>query len=376
LGVIPDLGRAFGGRRVLVTGHTGFKGAWLALWLNRLGARVTGYSLPPPTTPSLFELANVRGTLADHIAADVRDRQRLAEVVRSVRPDYVFHLAAQSLVRESYRDPWTTLETNAMGTASLLEAVRALDKPCAVVVVTSDKCYENREQVWGYRECDPMGGHDPYSMSKGCTELLVASWRRSFFQGEGAARVATARAGNVIGGGDWAKDRIVVDCIEALRRGVPIQVRYPQARRPWQHVLEPLSGYLTLGAALAGERGAGFAEAWNFGPDHTSVGTVRELVEDLLAEWGSGEWRDVSSATAPHEAGWLSLCCDKALYELGWRPVWSRRQAVQQTVKWCRAWVEGRTDLAALCGEQIAAYEKDRSQAAATAGGGALACRP
>ena len=346
---------AYDGRRALVTGHTGFKGAWLSLWLEHLGARVTGVALPPPTDPCLFALAKIEERI-DHHVADIRNAAVLRDVVRETRPDVVFHLAAQSLVRASYESPLETLATNVMGTAHILDAVRALDRECAVVIVTSDKCYENREWVYGYREDDPLGGRDPYSMSKGCAELVTASWRESFFASPNAVRAATARAGNVIGGGDWAKDRIMVDCIAALGDGNPVQVRNPRAARPWQHVLEPLNGYLWLGAQLMGEKGDAFCEAWNFGPSAQSVKTAGQLVEAVIAEWGDGTWEDVSDSLAPHEATLLALCCDKAWHQLEWRPVWDFTRAVSETVTWYKNWHSGTGDLAGLCIEQIEAY--------------------
>ena len=338
-------GDVYRNKRVFLTGHTGFKGSWMALWLHALGAKVTGYALPPPTTPSLFDLAGIGG-LITHIEGDIRDARRLREAVAAARPHAVFHLAAQSLVRRSYEDPIETLETNVMGTAQVLEAVRVqanAARPCAVVVVTSDKCYENQEWVHGYRESDPMGGHDPYSMSKGATELVVASWRRSFASIDRIAdhglRLASVRAGNVIGGGDWAGDRIVTDCVASLRAGVPIRLRNPRATRPWQHVLEPLSGYLDLGARLMtaepGVAGA-FAEGWNFGPPDDSVWPVSRMVEEFVRLWGHGRWEDCSDPGAPHEATLLALSTSKAFHRLGWWTTWDVRRALAATVAWFR----------------------------------------
>ena len=284
-----ELRRAYAGRRVLVTGHTGFKGAWLARWLLDLGADVTGYALAPDTSPSLYGLLDLGAHTRSHLA-DIRDLATLQRAVSEAAPDVVLHLAAQPLVRRSYAEPLRTLETNVMGTANVLEAVRATAKPCAVVVVTSDKCYENREHVFGYREDEAMGGHDPYSMSKGATELVVASWRRSFFDPARLAKhgvaVASARAGNVVGGGDWAEDRIVPDCVRALSRGEPIAVRNPRSVRPWQHVLEPLGGYLLLGAKLLGPDAAHHCEGWNFGPALDSTRTVRDVAHLLDVQAG------------------------------------------------------------------------------------------
>jgi CDP-glucose 4,6-dehydratase len=358
-------GGAFRGKRVLVTGHTGFKGSWLCLWLAELDATVTGYALVPPTTPSNFDASKVETCVARHVIGDVRDADRIAKVVCEVDPDVIFHLAAQPLVRESYRDPVTTVSTNVMGTVNVLEAVRARQKPCVVVVITSDKCYENREWFYGYRETDPMGGHDPYSMSKGAVELLVASWRRSFFAPMALDRhgisVATVRAGNVIGGGDWQQDRILVDCIRFLESGRTIEVRNPAATRPWQHVLEPLGGYLVLASRMLkapASDGVLLADAWNFGPEPSNCWPVARLVEEVIRCWGAGAWRDTSDLAAPYEAGFLALCCDKATRVLGWRPVWDVQRAVAETVAWHRAFAAG-ANVATVCRQQIAGYGAD-----------------
>jgi CDP-glucose 4,6-dehydratase len=359
------------GKRAFLTGHTGFKGSWLGLWLHQLGAEVTGYSLPPPTEPSHFELAGIRG-LVRHVEADIRDAARLRDAVAEAKPHVVFHLAAQPLVRESYRLPLDTLDTNVTGTAHVLEAVRAYAgprKPVAVIIITSDKCYENREWVYGYREDDPMGGCDPYSMSKGAAELVVSSWRKSFFPPERIAehgvRLASARAGNAIGGGDWGKDRILTDCIAALRAGEPVGVRNPLATRPWQHVLEPLSGYLFLGARLLDPvpgAAARFAEAWNFGPHAESVWPVSRLVDEVIHRWGSGGWKDLSGGNAPHEATLLALSCDKAFHRLGWRPTWGVAMAVERTVSWFKAMTTGE-DMRDVTLRQIIRYEADAAAA-------------
>lgn len=350
-------GGAYRGKRVLLTGHTGFKGSWLSQWLERLGAATTGLSIDIPTTPSLFELAGVADAL-DHRFGDVRDGESMARLVEEVRPDVVFHLAAQPLVRLSYAEPLATLATNVMGTANVLEAVRAAGRPCAVVVVTSDKCYDNDGRREGYRETDRMGGHDPYSMSKGAAELLVDSWRSSYFSEPGSpVRLASGRAGNVIGGGDWAADRIVTDCIAALGAGQPIGLRNPLATRPWQHVLEPLSGYLMLGERLLS--GAAVDEGWNFGPDPDNIRTVGELVEQLLAEWGSGGASERAEADAPKEAFALSLNIDKARERLGWRPVWDFERTVAETASWYKAWLAGGEAIRALCAGQIDRYQRD-----------------
>jgi CDP-glucose 4,6-dehydratase len=342
--VLQVLPTAFAGKSVFVTGHTGFKGAWLALWLSRLGARVTGYSLPPPTQPSTFVAAGVRDMVAQHHEGDIRDGARLKQAMAVAAPDVVFHLAAQPLVRAGYVDPRETFDVNVMGTVSVLDAVRTLARPCVVIVITSDKCYENREQVFGYRETDPMGGHDPYSASKGATELVVSSYRQSFFSAGAAdqgVRLASVRAGNVIGGGDWASDRIVADIARSLSIGQPVPVRNPRAIRPWQHVLEPLGGYLLLAARmLADPDSQALAEAWNFGPSSVEVVSVGELVDLFISAWGSGSWNDISTPGQVHEAQLLRLGIDKAVTRLGWRPRWPVRETVRRTALWYRAFYE------------------------------------
>jgi CDP-glucose 4,6-dehydratase len=358
----------FEGRSVLVTGHTGFKGAWLASWLQRLGARVSGFSLPPEEgRPALFDALDLGSRMASHIG-DLRDRAAVAAAVEAEQPEIVLHLAAQSLVRRSYRDPLGTWSTNIMGTAHLLEAVRAVPSVRTVVVVTSDKCYENREWDLAYRENDALGGHDPYSASKGAQEILASSWRRSFLDGRTpSVGLATARAGNVIGGGDWSEDRLLPDIVRALSAGEAVPIRRPTAVRPWQHVLEPLAGYLSLAMHLRTDP-TSFADAWNFGPDPSGSGTVREVVEQALDAWGSGSWTDLSSHDdGPHEAGLLRLDCSRAMTRLDWRPVLERRRAVEWTVSWYRdhAGSEG-FDATAAVHAQIAAYE----EAAAAAGAG------
>ncbi|MDO9018696.1 MAG: CDP-glucose 4,6-dehydratase [Deltaproteobacteria bacterium] len=360
-----ELTRAYAGRRVFVTGHTGFKGAWLTRWLLDLGADVTGYALAPDTSPSLFDQLGLAAHLRRHHVADVRDAARLRAAVAEAAPDVVFHLAAQPLVRRSYDEPLFTLETNVMGTAHVLEAVRAAQRPCAAVMVTSDKCYENREQLYGYREDEAMGGHDVYSMSKGASELVIASWRRSFFPpaqlaSHGVA-VASGRAGNVIGGGDQAVDRIIPDCVRALTRGVPIPVRNPDAVRPWQHVLEPLGAYLLLGARLVGVGTANperFCEGFNFGPQTEATRPVRDVVRALIAAWGGGTWDDRSDPGAVHEAKLLRLSIEKAWARLGWSPRWGFERTIAETARWYRAWHEGAPgpELDALCSAQIKQY--------------------
>lgn len=356
------------GRRVLVTGHTGFKGAWLCEWLTMLGAEVFGYALPPEEG-SLFTQLELASRI-HHQAADIRDLPTLVATVKAVRPDLVFHLAAQALVRASYADPVTTYATNVMGTVNVLEAVRLAGHPCAVIVVTSDKCYENRESGRDYREEDPMGGHDPYSSSKGAAELVVASYRKSFFSQTSAVRVASVRAGNVIGGGDYACDRIVPDCIRALSAGEPVCVRNPAAVRPWQHVLEPLGGYLWLGARLQGagvsSRAASqfsLSTAFNFGPAAASHRSVRELVEEMLLHW-PGEWRDVSQPGALHEASLLHLSAEKARRMLGWEPTWNFEETIAATVDWYRAVAGDAGTARFLCQEQIHHYTLSAKEAA------------
>ncbi len=319
------------GRRVFLTGHTGFKGSWLALWLHKLGAEVTGFALAPETK-SLFQDAQV-AELVHSVIGDVRDRAAVDKAVHDARPEVVLHLAAQSLVRPSYEDPVGTFATNVLGTAHVLDAVRAVDGVLATVVVTSDKCYENREWVWPYRESDPMGGHDPYSASKGCAELVTASFSRSFFSRGG---VATARAGNVIGGGDWSRDRLVPDAVRAFLRGEEVVLRNPRSVRPWQHVLEPLAGYLTLAERLALEP-TRFAGGWNFGPLDGDIRTVAEVVSILAKSWGPGaRWRGEENAAGPHEAKLLRLDTTKARVELGWHGRLQLSAALDWTATWYR----------------------------------------
>lgn len=355
-------GGAFAGRRVLLTGHTGFKGGWLAQWLLSLGARVSGAALAPEADrPNLFDLLGLAGKL-DHHLVDVRDRHALADLVSACRPEVIFHLAAQPLVRRSYAEPHLTWDTNLMGTVNLLEAVRSTPGIRACVVVTTDKCYENREQIWGYREDDPLGGHDPYAASKAAAELAVSSYRRSFLAGPTGCRLASARAGNVIGGGDWSADRLVTDCVAAILTGRPLRLRRPQATRPWQHVLEPLSGYLHLAARLLAADGAGWAEAWNFGPAAEGLETVGSLARRLVEAWGTGEVVECPDPDAPHEAGLLHLDPSKARYRLGWHGIWKVSQAAEATMHWYRAWQQGQ-DLVALTVAQTAAYAAQAAQA-------------
>ncbi len=356
----------YSGKRVLLTGHTGFKGAWMAEWLLFLGADVTGFSLPSPTLPSLFDQLKL-GSRLRHIIGDVRDLSAVRSAVDAAKPDFVFHLAAQPLVRLSYDQPVETYSTNVMGTVNVLEAVRLSGLPCTVVLITTDKCYENKEWVHSYREEDPMGGYDPYSSSKGAAELVIASYRRSYFSSsDSTVKLASARAGNVIGGGDWALDRIVPDCMRALSDGEIIPVRNKIATRPWQHVLEPLSGYLWLGACLANPKHSPFrsqlSSSFNFGPALASNRTVAELVQEILKHW-PGKWVDKSDPKAVHEAKLLNLATDKAHHFLGWSSAWPFAETIQQTVAWYRRASETSTDIPALTLGQIQAYEASAQKA-------------
>ena len=340
------------GRRVLVTGHTGFKGSWLSLWLHSLGAEVTGLALPAPTEPSLFEQARI-DDLVDHVEADVRDYALVHSTFARAKPELVFHLAAQPLVRLSYSDPVSTYATNVMGTVHILEAARQTGGVAGIVCVTSDKCYANREWVWPYRESDPMGGHDPYSSSKGCAELAAASWRSSFFENDGPA-LATVRAGNVIGGGDWAADRLIPDLIRAFEAGTAPLIRAPDAVRPWQHVLEALGGYIAIADRLmAGDRG--FADAWNFGPSDEDARPVGWIVERMRAAWGDGDAPLLDGGPRPHEAGLLRLDSSKARAALGWRPALTLDRALEWIVDWHKAVGSG-ADARAVTLAQIADY--------------------
>jgi CDP-glucose 4,6-dehydratase len=327
----------YAGKRVLVTGHTGFKGGWLTAWLKLMGAKVTGYSLKPEGSPNLFESAGIADGISSFIG-DVRDGSGLARVIKDTQPEVLFHLAAQPLVRRSYRDPVETFSTNVMGTLHVLEAGRAAECLRAAVVVTSDKCYANNESIWGYRECDALGGADPYSASKACAELVTAAWRRSFCRDAGAPAIATARAGNTIGGGDWAEDRLIPDAIRSLAADQPVVIRNPNSVRPWQHVLEPLCGYLMLAERLY-VGAASWAEAWNFGPSPAALITVEELARLVVHFWGSGEYRVNRPADAPYEAGQLRLDSTKANTLLGWAPRLELREAVRLTVESYKAFI-------------------------------------
>jgi len=345
------------GKRVFVTGHTGFKGAWLSLWLSQMGAHVKGYALPPPTNPSLFEAADVAGCI-ETVFADVKDQERLKHELGAHRPEIVFHLAAQPLVRESYSSPVETYQTNVMGTVHLLEAVKACPEVRSTVVITTDKCYENREWVWPYRENDPLGGWDPYSSSKACAELVVSAYQRSFFSAPaasgGTVGVASARAGNVIGGGDWAKDRLIADMFRGFSAGAAVRLRNPDAVRPWQHVLEPLRGYLRLAERLY-ESGSQFSSAWNFGPDASDAKPVRWIADYFIERWDKeARWLH-DSGEHVHEAKMLKLDWSKAAAELPWRPLLHLEDVLDMTVSWYRAYLAG-ASARAITLQQILAY--------------------
>ncbi|AJY74192.1 CDP-glucose 4,6-dehydratase [Paenibacillus beijingensis] len=347
------------GKSVFITGNTGFKGSWISMWLHSLGANVTGYSLQPHTNPSLFELCRLYQLVPTHYA-DIRDKKTLTEALRKADPDIVIHMAAQPIVRESYQHPLDTYEINVMGTVNLLEAVREMaasnGRIQVFLNVTSDKCYENNEWPWGYRENDRLGGHDPYSNSKACSELVTSAYRNSFFHSGSDLKVAvaTARAGNVIGGGDWSKDRLVPDCINALHHNRSIVIRNPHALRPWQHVLEPVSGYILLAQQLY-LHGSAYAQAWNFGPYEQDVKSVQWIVNSLCRKWGQSASFDIQPGDHPHEAQLLKLDCSKAIAELGWKPKWHLDTALDKVVEWARAYEEQR-DLLTFTLSQIDEY--------------------
>jgi CDP-glucose 4,6-dehydratase len=347
------------GRRIFLTGHTGFKGSWLALWLHQLGATVCGYSLAPPSQPNLFEVARI-GDLIQHVEGDVCDQQRLQHAMQEFSPDLVLHLAAQSLVRRSYTEPVLTYATNVMGTVHILESIRHTDSVKAAVMITTDKCYENREWQWGYREKDRLGGHDPYSNSKACAELVSSAYRDSFFPADDlhshGVAIATARAGNVIGGGDWACDRLIPDLMRGFSLNEKVLIRNPNAIRPWQHVLEPLRGYLQLAEKLlAGERG--FATAWNFGPGEEDARPVKWIVEEIARQWSpTASWM-LDEGPHPHEATYLKLDCARARNLLGWNPALKLSDALQLIVEWYKQWQAG-SDMQKLTLDQIAAYQQ------------------
>ena len=340
-------------KKVFLTGHTGFKGSWLALWLQTMGAKVTGYALSPPTEVNLFTVAKVEQGLEQHIIADIRDGERLKLAMQTAQPDVVLHLAAQALVRYSYAQPVETYQTNVIGTVNVLEAVRATPSVKVVVNITTDKCYDNKEWLWGYRENEALGGFDPYSSSKACAELVTAAYRQSFLQAHGVA-VASARAGNVIGGGDWAEDRLIPDFLRALDAKTALMIRSPESTRPWQHVLEPLSGYLLLAEKLF-THGESYAEAWNFGSDDSDAKPVRWIVEQLAQLRPDLVWQ-YNNAPQAHEAHYLKLDSSKAKHRLGWQPRWQLATALAKTVSWHEAWRHGE-DMRAFTLAQINEYQ-------------------
>lgn len=347
---------SFDGKIVLITGHTGFKGAWLTAWLKELGARVVGVALDPPTEPSHFAAAHLSDGMVD-LRIDIRNQLDLEEAILSAQPDFIFHLAAQALVRRSYEDPIETWQTNVLGTLHVLEALRKLDKPCAAVIITSDKCYDNVEWVWGYRETDAMGGPDPYSASKGAAELAIRSHIKSYFpKASSKVRIASARAGNVIGGGDWAENRIVPDCVKAWSNENLVELRNPHSTRPWQHVLEPLSGYLNLAIALSHQPEL-HGEPFNFGPQAQQNHSVLELVQEMALHWEKVRWQDLSGSIAgPYESGLLKLNCDKSLHHLQWHAVMGFEDTVRMTAEWYRAYYQQPANIATFTNAQIAAY--------------------
>ncbi|MCW3004569.1 MAG: rfbG [Conexibacter sp.] len=352
---LPDA-RFWAGRRVLLTGHTGFKGAWLSLWLSELGAEVVGFSDAIPTDPSLFGLAGIRDDV-EHLTGDVRDAERVAAAVAQAEPEVIIHMAAQPMVRRSFRDPAETYAVNVMGTVNLLDAVRrAPGGVRVVIVVTSDKCYENRNRVWGYREDEPMGGHDPYSSSKAAAELVTAAYRTSYFGDDGAPAVASARAGNVIGGGDWGEDRLVPDIFRAALAGAPIRIRNPDAVRPWQHVLNPLGGYLRLAECAWEDRAA--AQGWNFGPQDSDARPVGWIVDRIAELWDGPLQREVDPGPHPHEAHWLKLDSSLARARLGWEPCWDLATGLERTADWYRAYRDGE-DVRATTLAQIAEFSAE-----------------
>jgi len=346
------------GKRVLITGHTGFKGAWLSQWLQLSGAEVTGYSLAPPTKPSLFELLELDNAI-NSIIGDIRDLAQFESALKTAQPEIIFHLAAQPLVRYSYHNPIETYSTNVMGTLNCLELARKVGGVRSIVIVTSDKCYENNEWVWGYRENDPMGGHDPYSSSKGCVELLTASYRNSYFPAESINEhefgIASARAGNVIGGGDWAEDRLIPDMIKSFLRSESVLIRNPNAIRPWQHVLEPLSGYISLAEKLWCKE-AQFASGWNFGPSDQDAKPVQWIVEKMVQSWGDGASWTLDAGNHAHEANYLKLDSSKARAKLNWSPRWNLEQALTNTIEWFKAYAN-KENLVEITQQQIIAYE-------------------
>ncbi|MDC0601549.1 CDP-glucose 4,6-dehydratase [Aliiglaciecola sp.] len=346
------------GKRVLITGHTGFKGSWLCLWLKSLGAEISGYALSPNLTHNLFDAAQIRNDITHHVG-NLADPKFLQDCINQQRPQIVFHLAAQAIVRESYESPKQTYETNVMGTLNLLEACRNCKSIKAMVIVSTDKCYENKEWHWGYRESDELGGHDPYSSSKACMEILISSYRRSYFSGDFDAQkklaIATARAGNVIGGGDWAKDRLVPDILDAIKKKSSISLRYPYSIRPWQHVLEPLSGYINLAEKLYSD-GTEYAKAWNFGPEDESAKTVRWITDFVIKNYPSDIKIIEDERDSPHEAKYLKLDCSQSKNSLNWRAKWDLESALLKVIEWSKSTQQDEHPRA-VCLRQIAAYE-------------------
>jgi CDP-glucose 4,6-dehydratase len=344
------------GKRVFLTGHTGFKGSWLSLWLSSLGAEVKGYALNPPTSPSLFNEAKV-SSIIDSQIGDIRDQNALHESMTGFSPDILIHMAAQSLVRYSYEAPIETYEVNVIGTAKVLEVARSCPNLKAIVNITTDKCYENDGRSEGYKENDPMGGHDPYSSSKGCSELVTSAYRRSFLQEQGVG-LASVRAGNVIGGGDWADDRLIPDILRSFEKNEPVVIRNPKATRPWQHVLEPLSGYLILAQKLYKNQEE-YAEGWNFGPNEQDVKPVDWILDKMIAKWLSSSWK-LDTNSNPHEAGFLKLDISKAKLKLGWKPIWGLAYTLEKIIIWHQAWLN-KEGIQAVCLAEIEEYTKDMS---------------
>ena len=345
------------GKRVFLTGHTGFKGSWLALWLSSLGAQVKGYALNPPTSPSLFNVAKI-GEVLDSQIGDIRNQESLHESMVKFNPDILIHMAAQSLVRYSYDAPIETYEVNVIGTAKVLEVARDCTNLKAIVNVTTDKCYENEERDKSYQEDDPMGGYDPYSSSKGCAELVTSTYRRSFLKNQGIG-VASVRAGNVIGGGDWADDRLIPDIIRSFEKNEPVAIRNPKATRPWQHVLEPLSGYLILAQKLYKDQNK-YAEGWNFGPNERDVKPVDWILDQMTSRWPNSSWH-LDKNSNPHEAGFLKLDISKAQSKLGWRPTWKLSNTLEKITDWHRAWLD-QEDMQAVCLAEIEEYMEDMNK--------------
>lgn len=348
------------GKKVFLTGHTGFKGSWLSLWLQQMGASVKGFSLEPPTTPALFDVAKVAEGMESEIG-DIRGREHIKQSMIAFDPDILIHMAAQPLVRLSYIQPVETYETNVMGTIHVLEAARLCPNLKAIVNVTTDKCYENKEWEWGYREDEPMGGYDPYSNSKGCVELVTSAYRQSFFSAENSAQLASGRAGNVIGGGDWANDRLIPDILRAFQKKEAVVVRNPLATRPWQHVLEPLSGYLVLAEALYesyGKQGLNVSEGWNFGPKDEDAQPVEWILNSMVKQWGEGADWILDKNPQPHEAKFLKLDISKAKSKLHWQPTWRLEQTLNHIINWHKAWLSG-ADMKKACQQEIEDYLND-----------------